>query len=99
MKKIITIMFVLTTSFCMLCSCGTSNKKNSAKQPTKETIENSDNIKNESTSNDNESNKDNSNKNESLTDPYFRQVEGLIGQVKQAASFLILGFNPIQYVG
>lgn len=68
MKKIITIMFVLTTSFCMLCSCGTSNKKNSAKQPTKETIENSDNIKNESTSNDNESNKDNSNKNESLTD-------------------------------
>lgn len=68
MKKIITIMCVLTTSICMLCSCGTSNKKNSAKQPTKETIENSDNIQNESASDDNNSNKDNSNENESLTD-------------------------------
>ena len=38
-------------------------------------------------------------KNESLTDSYFREAEAVIGKVKQAASFLILGFSPVQYVG
>ena len=36
-------------------------------------------------------------RNESLVDPNLRNAEAVIGQLKYAASFLMLGFSPVQY--